>query len=219
MKRFILLLCALLAFQIFSIKTRCVVFDYGSVIGKTDYTPMIAYLKSTLTDNLSDARDCHAEWVNTIKIHQSEEGFWEKQFQYYRQEEPDQKWFDGLEKAREESFKRVAGMDDLVDDLKAKGYKVALLSNIAPLKGSFLKKHGRYDKFDPAILSCDVNVKKPHPSIYHHLLKRVKLRAQECFFVDNRKTNTDMAKAMGFDVHTFTTKEHLMEDLHKAGVI
>ena len=47
------------------------------------------------------------------------------------------------------------------------------------------------------MFSFEVKQIKPEPEIYHSLLERFHLRAEECVFLDDRQNNVDGAIACG----------------------
>lgn len=84
--------------------------------------------------------------------------------------------------------------------LRARGYVTAVLSNLyrpQTLVASWLRDH---EGFAPVVISSKVRVRKPHPRIYELMLAELKLRPEECVFVDNKAVNILAAHRMGFRV-------------------
>eukprot|EP01104_Vermistella_antarctica_P016634 TRINITY_DN5701_c0_g1_i1.p1 TRINITY_DN5701_c0_g1~~TRINITY_DN5701_c0_g1_i1.p1 ORF type:complete len:259 (+),score=64.36 TRINITY_DN5701_c0_g1_i1:114-890(+) len=52
--------------------------------------------------------------------------------------------------------------------------------------------------FDEVISSRDVGLRKPEPEIYLHALSLLKLKAEECVFIDDLGANLKTAKHLGF---------------------
>ena len=90
-------------------------------------------------------------------------------------------------------------MFDLARDLRAKGYKTAILSNmIAPL--AWIAHHMPTTRdFSPVVISADVGHSKPRPEIYYILLDQIGLEPKECLFIDDRSENIATAEALGFE--------------------
>lgn len=52
--------------------------------------------------------------------------------------------------------------------------------------------------FDDIVLSYEFGDIKPHEAIYHIALERLGVTAGECIYVDDKKTNVDVAEQLGF---------------------
>ncbi|MFH0954764.1 MAG: HAD family phosphatase [Candidatus Micrarchaeota archaeon] len=109
------------------------------------------------------------------------------------------------------------GLLEIAKKLKKK-YKVALLSNLNDFHAEITKERGLFEPFDPCLLSCEVGLAKPDPKIFELVLKKMKLLANECVFVDDRERHLKPAKEMGFQTILFKNNEQLVNDLQKLGV-
>ena len=101
----------------------------------------------------------------------------------------------------------IDGMKELIEEIKNKGYKIYLLSNVT---AGFKEKYKTIDdvyevlkNFDGLVISGDVKMVKPNKEIYEYLLNKFQLKAQECIFIDDRKENTDAAINCGLSAYTF----------------
>ncbi len=91
----------------------------------------------------------------------------------------------------------VAGMERLIFDLKAAGYRLYLLSNApAPLEGQ-LSEFSVYPCFSGALISGSVELTKPSKEIYDLALERFGIRAEETLFIDDREENIEGATSAG----------------------
>lgn len=89
---------------------------------------------------------------------------------------------------------------DLIKELRQKGYRVYLLSNMNPENYILLSsKSDLFENVDGMVLSFLEHEVKPHIGIYNTLLKRYDLEAEECVFIDDSKRNVDTAKRIGFN--------------------
>ena len=99
-------------------------------------------------------------------------------------------------------------------ELKEKGYHIYLLSNYS---SDLFHKHTKgasfLDDIDGMVVSYQVHVKKPEPEIYHCLLEKYGLKAEECIFFDDRAANTEAAEKLGIRSVTITSKEVLLEQM------
>jgi 2-haloacid dehalogenase len=74
-------------------------------------------------------------------------------------------------------------------------------------------------QFDGRIISHHVGVVKPEPEIFHILLSRFSLRADQCLFIDDSAQNIVAADALGFHTHRFSHPIRLAAHLDEIGVL
>ena len=106
-----------------------------------------------------------------------------------------------------------------IKELKGKGYHVYYLSNFS--FKAYVECAEALDFIpytDGGILSYRDQVIKPDPEIYQLLLKRYRLKAQECVFLDDSAVNVEAARAEGFAGIVFETKEQAEKELRLLGV-
>lgn len=98
-------------------------------------------------------------------------------------------------------------MVKLVQQLRAKGYVVGLLSNIIPATATMIKKHGGYDGFDFLVLSCEVGTRKPEEEIYRIALGHLDdIAPEEVVFLDDVEACTTAASKLG--IHAIHVSDH-----------
>ena len=114
----------------------------------------------------------------------------------------------------------IAPTVQILHELKQKNYPVYALTNwsaekfpIARQKFDFLKW------FDGIVVSGEEKCVKPDPQIYHILLTRYHLQAQDCIFTDDNPANIKAAAQLGFDTILFTSPEALRAALVKRGIL
>ena len=88
-------------------------------------------------------------------------------------------------------------MTNVVDGLKARGFKVALLSNLVPDTEQLFQEHHVQVQFDQVVLSTQAHLAKPDPGIYELMLKKLSLPATECLYIDDQQRMLDQAAALG----------------------
>lgn len=98
--------------------------------------------------------------------------------------------------------------EKLIDELKAAGYKLYVLSNMSREFIDFLRKQKVYENFDGDVVSCEVGIVKPMPEIYDLLLERFDLDPAETIFIDDRKENVDAAAAKGITTFHFDRNDY-----------
>ena len=98
--------------------------------------------------------------------------------------------------------------------LKEKGYGIYLLSNYSKI---LLDKHLEgapfLDDIDGGVISYQVHRIKPDPDIYKILLNKNQLKAEECFFYDDRPVNTAAAEKLGIRTFTVPGQAELIEHM------
>ncbi len=114
----------------------------------------------------------------------------------------------------------ILPMVQLAKQLKQKGYKLFLLSNLATEHYEVLKT--KYPEiaelFEGIVISAHVKMFKPHKQIYHHILEAYRLDAQECIFIDNQKENVDAAQECGITGITHKNINKTKHELVKLGI-
>ena len=98
--------------------------------------------------------------------------------------------------------------EKLIDELKAEGYKLYVLSNMSREFIDFLRKQKVYENFDGDVVSCEVGIVKPMPEIYDLLLERFDLNPAETIFIDDRKENVDAAAEKGIATFHFDRNDY-----------
>jgi epoxide hydrolase-like predicted phosphatase len=114
---------------------------------------------------------------------------------------------------------------ELVKGLKLGGYKVAALSNIEPSRARWLRQHRIEDYFDTVIFSCEVGLRKPDlpdshmdGRIYELILSQLRLKSEECLFMDDNSNCLMAANAIGIKTILFENVAQLKIELLKSGV-
>ncbi len=98
----------------------------------------------------------------------------------------------------------------------AKKKKVFLLSNTNPWHAEHIRKNFKWiHELHGFVASCDVQMMKPDPKIYHHALKKAKAKPQETFYIDDLEENVKAAQALGIEAHQFETYEKLLREMKK----
>lgn len=105
----------------------------------------------------------------------------------------------------------------LISELKARGYRLVVLSNMSPEYIEFLRNKPVYRHFDDEIISCEVKCVKPEREIYELLLSRCGLNPAGTIFIDDRRENVEAAAELGIVPFHFdrTNPEKACEELRK----
>ena len=112
--------------------------------------------------------------------------------------------------------KMINVIDDTVNiakELKDKGMKLYMLSNISIESISWLKKEPFFPLFDGVVLSGELDFAKPDTRIFQYLFDKYNINPEEAVFIDDRLENTQTAKNMGLDSVLFTNPDNLRKEL------
>lgn len=91
----------------------------------------------------------------------------------------------------------IAGMAELIQELKALGYGIYLLSNAPSNLHKYFHRIPGADCFDGKVVSGDWKLLKPHAEIYWTLYDQFRLNPAECLFIDDSPANIDGAFQTG----------------------
>ena len=114
----------------------------------------------------------------------------------------------------------IDGSVSILDELKGRGTPLYAITNWHQTK--FRETRERYPflgHFRDIVVSGDERVLKPDPAIFHLLLDRNGLAAEDCLFIDDNVHNVEGARAVGMQAHHFTTPEMLRAELVRLGVL
>ncbi|MEM6423398.1 MAG: HAD-IA family hydrolase, partial [Pseudomonadota bacterium] len=74
-------------------------------------------------------------------------------------------------------------------------------------------------QFRDVVVSGKERMMKPDPAIYHVLLDRNGLVAEDCLFIDDSVANVDAARAVGMAAIHFTEPDALADALKDRGLL
>ncbi len=97
----------------------------------------------------------------------------------------------------------IEGMEELVAELKEKGYGIYLCSNASLRLLECSHMIPGISSFDGVLFSAEVKCIKPQKEIYGHLFDRFNLKPEECFFIDDLLMNIEGARECGMDGYCF----------------
>ena len=113
----------------------------------------------------------------------------------------------------------VEGTEELIAELKEKGYGIYLLSNASYRQHDYWPKLPASRYFDGTLVSADVKLVKPQPEIYRLLCETFSLVPDECVFIDDAINNAEGAFLCGMHPIVFHDDvPELRERLRELGV-
>lgn len=202
-----------------SVRTnKLIVFDFGGVIGATDKAAVAQAVSILLNLPVEELERMSQELTAAKETGRSRSQIWAEFERRTGTILPDN-WDEYFEIIKMIAIRPNVRMIHLVTKLKAQGWRVAMLSNVSEQRAQYIRKLGIYRYFDPVVLSCEIDVKKPDPKAFQIFLSQAKTSPQECVYVDNNEKNLEVASTFGFDTIHFTTVEQLAKDLAKRGIL
>lgn len=102
--------------------------------------------------------------------------------------------------------------------LKARGFKIGILTNMAPAFAPLFRGH--FADFialaDALVISGEEHLTKPDPAIYELLRARIGLPAEELCFIDDLEVNCEAARQCGWRAIRFLDNAQVVAEFEKA---
>jgi putative hydrolase of the HAD superfamily len=191
-----------------------IVFDFGGVIGGTDRPTVAREIAKPLGISYEEALALVKQMYQAKDEGVCLEEFW-KEYAVKTDRKLPHDWACFVEDVKLRAIRTRPGMLELAKSLRNHGYRVAMLSNVTTPRAQFIRESGFYDPFDPVVLSCEINVSKPHREAYKAFLGSAGAVPQQCLFIDNKQSNIDAAQKMGFDTILFESIDELTNEFRK----
>jgi epoxide hydrolase-like predicted phosphatase len=84
-----------------------------------------------------------------------------------------------------------------VRELRAEGYRTAILTNNVKEWGRYWKESIPLDLFDLVVDSCDVGLRKPDPAIFRLTCERLGVAPEAAVFLDDTRRHVEAARSVG----------------------
>lgn len=123
-----------------------------------------------------------------------------------------------IKKLNKIMYKHGKANKDILNFIKfnKKKYKIAALTNNIKEWFSSHKKRFKLNKyFDVIITSFDTGLAKPNKKIYFLILKKLKLKPNECLFIDDYHKNINTAKKLGMKTILYRNFKQFKTDFNK----
>jgi len=190
---------------------KTVFFDWGGVIAPDPGDDFLSSLLKNIgatDEQIHEIFKTHMPRFTRGKITDAE--YWEELKNHYGFE---------IHDSISDEFKKWRGLvaDEnvlqLVRDLRVKGLKVALLTNVIKPSYELIKQAGYYDVFDEVIASCIVGYGKPDKEIYEIALKHMNATPEESLFIDDKQVFLDPAIQIGMKTILATSSDQIIRDV------
>ena len=183
-------------------KITTLLLDFGRVLVDYDFDRFFAVLRA-------DYRVSEAAFAEFMQVVLAEETYssldrelipFARQVDMLKQQHPAcAELFEAFDKRFQEVVTgEVPGMQQLLDELRAGGYRLYGLSNWSSKVYETMRNYSEiFSLLHGRVLSCEEHLLKPEPEIYRRALDRWGLNAEECVFVDDKQANIDGCQAVG----------------------
>lgn len=196
-------------------KFKTVLFDWEGVMGLQDTQPF-GWLMERLTKEYPVTKDQAVQALGgaiddfmIAKI--NNQTFWQRVGQSLGVTFSDE--FQKTIWAEWHGAKAIPEMEELVHEVKARGLRAIVFSNILPTSAAKIREIAGYEGFDAEILSCDVGLKKPDLEIYHKAIEIAGCSPEECIFIDDKEVNLTPARQLGMVTVLGTNPEQIKKAL------
>ena len=103
---------------------------------------------------------------------------------------------------------------ELATSLRERGLKLYALSNMSQrMFGHLESRYEFFELFEGIVISGSINLMKPDPQIYRHLVERFAIRADETVFIDDMPRNVESARRLGIAAIRFENVEQCAREL------
>lgn len=113
----------------------------------------------------------------------------------------------------QKNLKFCTEMFDLAKDLRNKGIKTAVLSNIFQFQADIIRENGGYGCFDKLFLSCEQKMIKPELDFYRLAVKGLEVAPTRCIFIDDREVNLIPARTLGMKTVLAQNPKQVVKDV------
>jgi HAD superfamily hydrolase (TIGR01509 family) len=108
----------------------------------------------------------------------------------------------------------------VLEQAKAAGYKLLLLSNTDPERFGFVRRRfPAIALFDRFVLSYELHLLKPDPAIYLAAARAAASEPRECVFIDDMEQNVTGAVEAGLAGLHYRPETDLAAELHRLGLV
>jgi putative hydrolase of the HAD superfamily len=188
---------------------KAVIFDYGNVLCKPQPPADVAAMAEILA----------------LPVDRFEEIYWRRRLAYDEAKlDPFEYWndFGSVTPTQIEQLNRLDGaswthpdavMPEWARQLRAAGFRIALLSNMPFTVRDAVLRCEWLPEFNQRTFSCELRISKPAPEIYEHCLRGLGVSAADALFLDDRPANVQGAEAIGMQAIVFTSATKLAAEL------
>lgn len=125
-----------------------------------------------------------------------------------------------LKSAIRKNFIEIKGTREVIENVKKRGYKIALLSNHSKEWIEFCEGKYNYHKlFDYIMYSYEVDILKPDKKIFNLVFEKFNINPSESVFIDDNLKNIRTARELKMKTVHFTSAQNLEKDLIRLSIL
>lgn len=201
---------------IYKDKIKAIIFDWGGVCCQEGEPFASLPLQNILQMSPEQISDCsHSIYNDYYTGKYSSETFWRKIMSFLNLTETAEINPAQLSQAYLNSYNLYPQILKAASRLK-NNYQIGLLSNLTPeMRDKIIKKHQLNNIFSVQVYSCDSDVAalKPARKPYQIICRKLKVKPENCLFIDNSPKNIEVAKEMGMQVILFSDQKKFLKDI------
>lgn len=192
---------------------KAIIFDLGGVIVDTNLIQDRLVSLFNVKDKAKFWQQINHEMIPLCRGDINERQFWKNVAHRYN---VDKKKVPKnlLSKNFRESIRLNKELLQLISNLKNK-YKVAVISNIIEHHSKINESMGLYEYFHHLVLSYKVRLTKDSAEIFTLAAKKLKVKPEECIFIDDVIKFVNVAKSVGMKSILFKNNRQLKLDLKR----
>lgn len=197
-------------------KIKAIILDYGGVISNDQDSGIVKTMTDMLSVDTATYRRLYVKYRQEYDTNNiSAEEYWQKIINNIKAPIDNQIIKDLIELDVKSWTKINKNSLEYIKTLYKCGFKLAILSNITTDTLKYVKRNFNWlELFNFLIFSCEIRLAKPDAEIYFLCLKKLKLRADECLFVDDSIENIKEAQKCGLNTLLFTSTNQLISDIN-----
>ena len=197
---------------------RTCFFDMGNVLVFFSHEKMCQNVSELAGITIDKVREILIEEGLQWKIERGEIS--EEEFHLsFQQSAGTEVGFEQLKHATADIFELNESIVPLLDELKALGVRLVLLSNTSVTHLRFIQQNfDVLERFDALTTSFQAGALKPDAAIYEDALSKAECEASECFFTDDIEKYVMAAREFGINAEVYTDTGITRQVLSALGV-
>ncbi|MCD6402830.1 MAG: HAD family hydrolase [Candidatus Aenigmarchaeota archaeon] len=188
---------------------KAVIFDFGNVIVETKDSKLKKILKKYGLNEKVYRKGHKVYKLYSLGLFKNDKEYLDVYSKILKLKNPLKPKF--IDELLKETFDVRPSTVNLLKKLK-KRYKIVLATNfVESWVKKVLKNLGIAKFFDLLVVSSKIKVRKPNPLFFHHIIKKLKLKPEECLFISD-ELNEDLsgAKVIGMKTVWLKKKKEIM---------
>ena len=196
---------------------KAIIFDVGGVI--LDFKPLILPVVKIFhpEDETKFWEDLNLRFIPLCRGEGTLLQFWKDLAKEYEKEIPE----NTLKKLWRSEFETnlIINKDIIKIIMSLKGkYKLGIISNTIKEHADIFMKNDYFELFDTVILSHEVKMTKDAKDIFFLAIKKLRVKPEECAFIDDIKKFVETSKSVGMNAILFKNPEQLKLELRKLDI-